>query len=245
MPDLPGFGGMDSFYKIGEKPNLDTMADYLAAFVKMRYRGGRFSVAGLSYGFIIVNRMLQRYPELAGRVDLLVSVVGFAHNQDFTFSPVRKRTYLLATHIFGHRVTAAVFKTLVLNPLILRNFYSKTHNAKHKFEGLDGDAKKAMTEFEITLWRINDVRTWFYTSRTFLTFDNCNIKVELPVWHVSVAADNYFDNHVVEQHMRVIFTDFHDCPADMKRHSPTVIAGKKEAYALIPSKLRSQLKKNL
>ena len=36
LPDLPGFGGMDSFYKIHEKPDMDTMADYLATFVKMR-----------------------------------------------------------------------------------------------------------------------------------------------------------------------------------------------------------------
>src|SRR5437899_499489 len=33
-PDLPGFGGMDSFYTIGKKPDLDNMADYLASFVK-------------------------------------------------------------------------------------------------------------------------------------------------------------------------------------------------------------------
>src|SRR3990167_800480 len=37
-PDLPGFGGMNPFYKIGEKPTLDTMADYLAAFVKLRFK---------------------------------------------------------------------------------------------------------------------------------------------------------------------------------------------------------------
>ncbi len=37
MPDLPGFGGMDSFYKIGEKPTIDNYADYVAAFIKMEY----------------------------------------------------------------------------------------------------------------------------------------------------------------------------------------------------------------
>ena len=35
VPDLPGFGGMDSFYKIGEKPTLDNLADYLATFIKL------------------------------------------------------------------------------------------------------------------------------------------------------------------------------------------------------------------
>src|SRR6478609_3672604 len=34
MPDLPGFGGMDSFYSIGRKPTIDAYADYLASFVK-------------------------------------------------------------------------------------------------------------------------------------------------------------------------------------------------------------------
>ena len=29
MPDYPGFGGMDSFYKIKQKPTLDNYADYM------------------------------------------------------------------------------------------------------------------------------------------------------------------------------------------------------------------------
>src|SRR5205085_8468415 len=34
IPDFPGFGGMESFYKIGKKPTIDNLADYLAAFIK-------------------------------------------------------------------------------------------------------------------------------------------------------------------------------------------------------------------
>src|ERR1700734_583988 len=41
MPDLPGFGGMHSLYRIGEKPSLDALADYLAAFMKLRYKRRR------------------------------------------------------------------------------------------------------------------------------------------------------------------------------------------------------------
>jgi len=36
-----GIRGMDSFYKIGRAPTLDAFADYLAAFIKMRYRNRR------------------------------------------------------------------------------------------------------------------------------------------------------------------------------------------------------------
>jgi pimeloyl-ACP methyl ester carboxylesterase len=78
MPDLPGFGGMQSLYKIGEKPDVDTLADYLAAFVKLRYKRRRVTIAGLSFGFVVATRMLQRYPDLVKKVDLLISVAGFA-----------------------------------------------------------------------------------------------------------------------------------------------------------------------
>src|SRR3990167_5892742 len=53
-PDLPGFGGMDSLYKIGQKPDLDTMAAYLAAFIKFNYKRKKFTVIAASYGFAVV-----------------------------------------------------------------------------------------------------------------------------------------------------------------------------------------------
>src|SRR5262245_38040269 len=72
MPDLPGNGGMDSYYKIGIKPTLDTMADYLAAFIKLRYKNKRVTICGMSLGFVITTRMLQKYPDLTKKVDLLI-----------------------------------------------------------------------------------------------------------------------------------------------------------------------------
>src|SRR5581483_611837 len=55
MPDLPGFGGMDSFYKIGRKPTIDDFADYLAAFIKLRFRRKRITIVAISFGFIVVT----------------------------------------------------------------------------------------------------------------------------------------------------------------------------------------------
>jgi pimeloyl-ACP methyl ester carboxylesterase len=54
MPDLPGFGGMDSFYKIGEKPTLDNYADYLASIIKLRYKRRRVTIVGMSFAFPII-----------------------------------------------------------------------------------------------------------------------------------------------------------------------------------------------
>src|SRR4051812_21299994 len=72
MPDLPGFGGMDSFYKIGEKPTLDNLADYLASFIKLRYKRQKFIIAGYSLGVMIITRMLQKHPQIAKKVEMNV-----------------------------------------------------------------------------------------------------------------------------------------------------------------------------
>lgn len=77
MPDLPGFGGMDSFYKIGEKPTLDNMADYLATFIKLNYRNKKINIGGMSFGFLVITRMLQKYPKLANKINILVNHVFF------------------------------------------------------------------------------------------------------------------------------------------------------------------------
>ena len=40
-PDLPGFGGMTSFFKVGLTPSLDNYADYLYSFIKFRLARGQ------------------------------------------------------------------------------------------------------------------------------------------------------------------------------------------------------------
>lgn len=241
MPDLPGFGGMDSFYKLGEKPTLDNLADYLASFVKLRYRRQNVTLIGFSLGFVIITRMLQRHPELVQKVDLLVSAVGFAHKNDFTFSKPRYMFYRYAASLFSNKLPAFFFRSLVLHPLLLKTFYSRTHNAKVKFADLSETERKIATDFEVHLWRINELRTYMDTTVSFLTLDNCRKRVDLPVWHVAVKADNYFDNGVIEQHMRVIFSDFRQVMAELNNHSMTVIADKNEAKVFLPLKLRRML----
>ncbi len=243
MPDLPGFGGMDSFYKVGQKPTIDNLADYLASFVKLRYKRKKVTIAGLSFGFVVATRMLQRYPDLAKKVDLMVSVVGFARRDDFTFSRPRYWSYRLGAGFFSHRPTAFFFKNIFLNPLVLRAAYARTNNAQHKFKQKSKAEKKKLMDFEIHLWHCNDVRTYMYTTVQFLKVDNCGRPVKVPLWHVSVKADQYFDNHLVEQHLRVIFADFHQVQAPMDTHAPSIIADAMVASQLLPRRLRQVLAK--
>lgn len=243
MPDLPGFGGMDSFYKLGKRPTLDHMADYLAAFIKLRYKRKKIIIAGLSFGFVVATRMLQRYPELSKKVVLLVSIVGFAHKDDFLFTKTRLLSYRYATKAMSNPVGSTIFRYTALQPAVLKTFYGRTHNAKHKFaQAADKVELDRLMDTEIGLWHNNDVRTWFFTTNELMKLDNCGTRINLPVWHVASRADHFFDNNLVEQHMRVIFTDFELSELNMKTHAPSVLADEKEAAVLLPLKLRRKLK---
>lgn len=242
MPDLPGFGGMDSFYKLGDEATLDNLADYLAAFIKLRYKRRRVTIAGMSLGFVIVTRMLQRYPDLTKKVDMLISVAGFAHKDDFTFSKARYLFYLNTARLFSLPGAATFFRHVCLNPLILRNIYQHTHNAKEKFHGAVAEELEELLNFEVRLWHDNDVRTYMRTSVEFLTLDNCKLKIDLPVYHIAISSDRYFDNHVVEQHFRVIFNEYHEIATlKLGNHAPSVIADAKAAAPFVPQKLRRLL----
>lgn len=241
-PDLPGFGGMDTFYKIGRKPTLDNYADYLAAFVKLRYKNRRVSIMAMSFSFLIVTRMLQKYPELAKKVDLLVSFVGFVHKDDFHFNPLAFMSLKALARIGSMKPNALFLRYAVLNGPALRLAYKVVASSNPKMRDANEEEFKKRVDFEIGLWQINDVRTRMKTMTAMFTADLCNAQVKLPVHHIAVAGDRYFDNNIVEQHMRVIFTDYELIEAKIVGHMPTVIATAKEAAPLVPARLRRLLR---
>lgn len=244
LPDLPGFGGMDTFYSIGSKPTLDNMADYLASFVTMRYKRRRVSIFAMSFGFVVVTRMLQKYPEIAAKVDILVSIVGFVHKDDFLFK--KRNFYMLryGSSVLSWRFPAWFAKTFVLRGPMIRGAYKMVEDKHVKLKDGDAEERKRRIDFEVRLWKINDVRTYAYTALTMFTLDLCKESVKLPVWHVAVDPDRYFNNHYVEQHMRIIFSDVTIVHSKMNGHAPTVVASAKDAAPFVPSKIRKLLTTN-
>lgn len=235
MPDLPGFGGMDSLYSIGKQATLDNIADYLADFIRQRYKpGDRFTLIGMSLGFVVVTRMLQRHPELTSYVKKLVSLFGFSHKDDFILPPNRRNFFLWGSRVFALPGMSSAYRALLLNRFVLSRAYHKTPNAREKFKDNSPDQQAENMAFEIKLWQESDLRTYMKTSTEFLTLDNTKVHVGLPVHHIAVKADRYFNNDVVEKHFRKIFLDY-ILIANLKNanHAPTFIATKQQAGALI------------
>lgn len=242
MPDFPGLGGMTPLYKLGRKPDIDTMADYLASFIKLKYRNKKVMIIGMSLGFVIVTRMLQRYPELVKKVDILVSVVGFAHGSDLIFTKKRLFIYRNITRFLSMKWPAWLFHHIALNPFFIRLIYARSMNAKEKFDTNNKDVFKEIVAAEVELWKINDSRTQFIHYLEMFSLDNTRITIGLPVYHVAAKNDRFFDNNRVEEHMRRIFKDFEIFYTSVPNHAPTVIATAAEAAPFFPPALRKKFK---
>ncbi len=242
VPDLPGFGGMQSFYRLREKPNIDNMADYLAAFMKLRYKNRRVSIIGISYGFAVVTRTLQRYPELTKKVDLLISTVGFVHHDDFIF---KKHNYMVLRYgsaLFSNAATSTLAKHLFLRPSFIRASYNLSGPKNLKLNQQDALAKDSRIAYEIHLWKTNDLRTYMYTTNNMLKMDLCDKQVDLPVYHIALKNDQYLNAEYVEQHLGVIYKSVQVYNSKLPAHMPT-LASSDDASKLIPSTLRKLLAK--
>jgi len=242
MPDLPGFGGMDSFSKLGKKPTIDNYADYLAAFITLRYKGKKVTIMAISFGFLVATRMLQRYPELTKKVDMMVSIVGFMHKDDFIYSAGQRRRYRIVTRLFATRPVALFIRYCCLNKFVLTTLYAKLPNSKRRMIEITPEQFKRNIDFEKVIWQANDVRTHWLTTTEFLNIDNCQKSIDLPIYHVASSADHYFHNEIVKQHMLVTFKAYHEFKATSKAHTPSILANKKEMAVLVPAGLRRKLR---
>lgn len=245
MPDLPGFGGMDNFYTIGKKPTIDNFADYLAAFINLRYKRRRLTIIGISFGFVVITRMLELYPEISYKIDLLVSEVGFMHKDDFLYSPLRRNSYRVITRFFAIRPVSFIIRYCFLNKLVLNFLYASLPQSKLRLNEVPKEEFAKTVKFEIDLWKENDVRTHWMTTAEFLNLDNCQKQINLPIIHVVSKADHYFDNEVVKQHMLIVYNSYKRFTANSKAHTPSVLADKKEASVMIPTGLKRLLKESV
>ena len=241
MPDLPGFGGMDSFYKLGQTASIDNMADYLATFIKLRYKKRRLTIIAMSYGFVVATRMLQRYPEIAAQVDLTISLAGLTNKNEFI---VAKKTYIMwrtLSAFFDGRIRAWFFRYIFLQPILIKSTYRLQAKSHPKMVGADKDELAKRVNFEVHLWHANDVRTYMHVTRNILNLALPPAETGTPVLHITIDTDQYIDHARVEKNLENMYTKVTTAKAHMPNHAPTVISDKKEAASFIPTKARQVL----
>jgi len=243
IPDLPGFGGMDNFYKIGLSPTIDNFADYLASFIKLKFKNKRFTLISMSYSFLIVTKMLQKYPDIAKQVDLLISSVGFVHHEDFSLPRLQQIVIRLLAEACKYRPMAFIAKHTLFSEFVIENFYKSIGQKHTKMQDAGNPrVRNRRIKAEIILWRINDMQTRMKTMSDAFKANLLDKRVDLPVYHVYVEDDRFFNNQVVEQHMRMIYSDFIGFKTDIIGHMPSIVATRQDAEPFIPDELKKLLR---
>jgi pimeloyl-ACP methyl ester carboxylesterase len=196
----------------------------------------------MSLGFVVATRMLQKYPDLVNKVENIVSVVGFAHRDDFIFSKKRYWLYRSGCYLFSKKIPALIYQAIFTRPTLLRLAYARTFNAKEKFAGKSGDEFNKTMDMEIHLWKINDIRTQMKTGHEMLTLDNTKNRINLPLIQVASKKDRYFDHVKTEESLRKVYNDFKLFYSKDPNHAPTIIADKKAAAPFIPPAVKKILR---
>jgi pimeloyl-ACP methyl ester carboxylesterase len=241
-PDMPGFGGMMSLGSVGLPPTLDNLADYMAAFIHQRYPDGqKFSIIGMSLGFVVAVRMLQRHPEITPQVAHIISMAGFVHREDFSVSPRRRQLFARVAKLMARKPTSYFFSHFILQRPLIAGTYQLRARSHPKMKGYTYEQRKDLIDFEIVLWKTNEVRTYFALLAEMLKLDLTDKKIALPVEHIAVAGDQYFNNAKVVEHMKKIFTAVRQHDAHLPTHVPTVIEEIDDARKLIPRSLAEVL----
>lgn len=233
MGDLPGLGGMDDFYKINKQPTLDNYADYLASFIKLIYKRRPIVILGIGFGFVVITRMLQNYPEMTERVKCLVSLGGYTDHDDFNRSKVRYYLQLYFYALLSRKLTAKLISPIFNERFLTRYYLLRSPNKS------DADIKR-LVEVTVKRWLSGNLRTMATISFQLGWFSNTAKQVNLPLVHVQ-TPDELLSYKRIEQRLRVIYAELKVLSTNRYNRYP-LKQDKRSAGVYLPSELRQLLK---
>jgi pimeloyl-ACP methyl ester carboxylesterase len=245
-PDLPGFGGMDSFYTIGREPDLESYADYLYTFMRTYKLDEKkeLRVVAMSFGFIAFTRMLQKYPQMRRNIRFVISFVGFGRAADFTFFLLRNPFSRIAIKLGATRSAGWTLKNLVFKKPILRAMFGFLRLFNPKYQIRDKQQRRDSTDMELDLWTKNDARTKFYTWDLLTDFDLTRNQepLDIKLYDIATPNDQYVDRKVVDKTLAKLYADSTTYIMDMKLHAPSVIGDEEEVADFYPAQVKKALR---
>lgn len=248
MPDLPGFGGMDSFYKIGREPDLDSYADYLYTFIRTyKLDKKKIRIVAMSFGFLVVTRMLQKYPQLHDNIEFVVSFVGFGKTEDFSVDTFKKPIIKISLKLSNTKLGSWLIGTLLFNKVSLRVMFKlfRLFNPNPKYRHDSKREQDQATEMELELWSNNDARTKFYTYKVLSDFDLTKGQKPLPLdlYDIVTPTDQYFDSKSVNRTLSQLYRSSVMYMANLRLHAPSVIGDEEVVAKIYPDSIKKILAK--
>lgn len=243
-PDLPGFGGMDSFYKIGLEPTLDSYADYLYTFVKTyKLNDKKIRIVAMSFGFLVATRMLQKYPELIKNIEFVVSFVGFGKTSDFNYPALENPFYRFMMKVGSTKTGSRMISIVVFNRFSLKVMFRIFRSFNPKYDHKNAHDRDEAIEMELELWTKNDTRTKFFTYKLLgeLDLTKGSKKLDLELYDIVTPSDQYFDDKSVSKTLAKLYKKTSTHTANMKLHAPSVIGDEAAVFDIYPSSIKKIL----
>lgn len=241
-PDLPGFGGMNSFYSIGKKPTLDNYADYIYTLIKSLKINNDLYIVGISNGSQYMTRLLQKYPNL--KVKKAISFVGFGSNEDIDIPRHFKVLVKAVSYFASSAVGARLFNMIVLNPVGVKFLIWMLTKKQSRLKMESKERLKDIEQLEAKLWLVNDTRTHAATTITMIKDDlrkYSDKKIPQKVYNVCTDNDQFFNNDKVRSSMLDLYEDYEQIPLELEVHAPSIVATKEEVYKMAPEGLTKLL----
>lgn len=240
-PDMPGFGGMDSFYSIGLEPSYENYADYILTFIKSLNipKDKKLCLIGLSFGTQVMIKLLQRHPEIAERKPQLLSLGGIASYKDMPERRLFRFSILIVSAFTMTRFGNWFMSWFVFNPISFRLIllFLITMNPKYK---ADHNERRAIYAMEYNLWRGEDHRTHARTAWMLLHTDLAagdRKKIPLELNDVYIKKDQYVDHKKSAKTMSTIFKKYKPIEMAIDSHAPSLAADKAEVARFLPKEI--------
>jgi hypothetical protein len=195
---------MDSFRRVGRKGTIEDYAEYLASFVQLRFKRRRVTIIAIGSGLAMVVRMCQRYPEIAKKVDQIVSVGGWLHHDDWLAD---KQSQAVAA-ILAKMLAAPVIGRLAGAYWLRAGLFNLLHQAGealYQLCSLDPLLAGPTSLPAAERYRQPDAAAQWRLVAEGLQLDACQKRLAIPAYCLVDRLPLLVNNQVAEQHFRVVF----------------------------------------
>lgn len=232
--DLPGFGGMDSFYTIGKKPDIDNYANYLYSVFKVLKLNKNINIFSISLSFQFLTRMFQLHPDSQDWIKKIIGLGIFADSTDFNIPPGKKNFIKVVANVGKTRPGAKLVDIIFVKTPLFKI-------TARLFAGIANKTKKerlAEAEMERHLWHVNDRKTHAQTAldmfKRNLTSTSDKQITSVDIHNIIADQDQYFDNDKVHQSMDKLYKKYTTHKLKSTRHAPDISDGVEAVRAMIP-----------
>lgn len=245
LVDTPGFGGMESPYRVGEQPTLNFYDGHLKhIFDTLLPRDKRITIFGISYGLQLASHFLAHHPDYVERIEDVVSFVGLVSHTNFRISPSLEFTLkYLACGPGRYPAGAWVYQNIILRDSILQAYYRYIMVPKKvELKGAPRTKIERYVKEQSWLWRINDPRTHAKTAWDFLfVTDLTDLRIAMPITHAGVPNDHFLDNDNVVDGLTKMYSRVDTHSIDLHGHAPVSTDEADDVLKFIPENLKTKM----